>query len=152
MKPLLALLADEGGNSFTELALTAPMFVALILGTMEVSRTYSIKLGLEQAAQRTIEKVQRTDYLPSDNTTLQSDAASAAGVATSAVTVTNWLECNGVTNSDWNAACGDTETYARYVQISITKSFTPLFGTRYFHSVSSGGTVSMTGTAGVRVQ
>jgi Flp pilus assembly protein TadG len=65
----------------------------LLVGTIDLSRAYSTKLQLEQAAQRTIELVQRSDYQTSNNSTFQADAEAAAGTGSTAA-VTSWLECN----------------------------------------------------------
>jgi hypothetical protein len=42
--------------------------------------------------------------------------------------------------------------YARYAQITVNKSFTPEFGTRFFPGANADGTVDISATAGVRVQ
>ena len=49
---------DERGASIIELALVAPVLASMLVGMVDLSRAYSYKLKLEQAAQRAIEKVQ----------------------------------------------------------------------------------------------
>jgi Flp pilus assembly protein TadG len=147
-----SIWADTRGNSFIELALVSPLLVALLIGTIDISRAVSAKLQIDQAAQRAIEWVQRSDFQDSDKTTVRADAAAAANVATSAVTVDNWLECDGVRQSNFDGACSDTQVSAKYVQVTISKSFTPIFGTRYFPGANSNGTVTLTSVAGIRAQ
>ena len=93
MRAVHNLWSDERGNSFIEMALFAPILAALLIGTVDLSRAYSAKLQLEQAAQRVIERVQATEYKTSDNSTLESEAAAAAGTGASA-DISAWLECN----------------------------------------------------------
>ncbi len=56
MKRLSHLFRDERGTSVIELALVAPILASLVIGMSDLSRAYSAKLQLEQAAQRSIEK------------------------------------------------------------------------------------------------
>lgn len=143
---------DSRGNSLIELALAAPLLTALLVGTVDISRAVSSKLQIEQAAQRSIELVQRSNFQDSDKTTIQSDAASAAGVPTSNVTVDDWLECDGARQSSFDGACTDTQISAKYVQVTIQKSFTPMFGTQFFPGANSNGSVTLVSTAGIRAQ
>ena len=52
------LARDDRGASIVELALVVPIMGSLLIGMVDLSRAYSHKLKLEQAAQRAIEKVQ----------------------------------------------------------------------------------------------
>src|SRR5260221_6607940 len=93
MRILQSLRRDQRGNSFIEFALIAPVLAAMLVGVVDISRAVSTKLQLEQAAQRAIELAQRTTYATTLNSSLQSEATSAAGTGSSA-TVTAWMECN----------------------------------------------------------
>jgi Flp pilus assembly protein TadG len=144
--------SDEGGNSLIEMALIAPIAATMIVGTIDISRAVSTKLALEQAAQRTIELVQRSEYTAGNNSILQADAQTAAGLGSTA-TVVSWLECNhdGVhLDFDTGSCRAETEPFARYVQVTVEKSFTPVFSTRFFSGANSNGTVTLRATAGVR--
>jgi Flp pilus assembly protein TadG len=162
MKRLVANLChDERGHSFLELGFALPIFATLLIGTVDISRAVSERLKLEQAAQRSIEKLQIVDFKfdssNDDRTIYQSEAATAAGVATSAVTVNAWLQCNGTVQtpmdqSHYNGNCNTGEVMSRYVTVRIQKDFTPLFGTKYFPGANADGTFTLVGTAGVRVQ
>jgi Flp pilus assembly protein TadG len=153
MRILQSLRRDQRGNSFIEMGLIAPVLAALLVGTVDISRATSTKLQLEQAAQRAIERAQRTSYSTTLNSTLQSEATTAAGIGSSA-TVTAWAECNhSSTHIDYDTGtCNATDSYARYVNVSVQKSFTPLFGTRFFPGHNTNGTVTVRGSATVRTQ
>ena len=47
---------DKRGTAAIELALIAPILATRVVGIVDLSRGYSMKLQLEQAAQRAIEK------------------------------------------------------------------------------------------------
>lgn len=147
-----AILSCERGNSFVEMALAAPVLAALLLGMIDISRGVADKLELTQIAQRTIERVQRSGYSPSNSGTLETEAETAAGSG-SAATVTAWLECgNSSTKLSFTGSCSSGQAYARYVNITVTRPFTPLFGTRYFPGANSDGTYTINGDAGIRIQ
>ena len=156
MMAMANLLRNERGSSVIEMALTAPFLAALLIGMVEISRGYSAKLQLEQAAQRTIEKVVQQRTVVTDYTQHKAEAAEAAGVAIDAVTVNSWLECStdGQTwrQTEFSGTCNTGETYyARYVEVHIVKTYDPLFGTR-FAGANADGTYTLHGVAGVRVQ
>ena len=160
-----SLLRDERGNSIVELALVAPFLATLLIGMVDLSRGYSTKVQVTQAAQRAIEKAMQADRedVNGENVsffqTLKAEGATAAGVAESAVAVKYWLECNGVSqntnpatmNTDYEKVCPSGQTYARYVTVDITKTYTPMFGKRWGGS-NANGTYTLHGKAGLRVQ
>lgn len=147
-----ALLRCERGNSFIEMALAAPMLVALLTGMVDISRAVSEKLQVVQVAQRTVERIQRSGFQPSNAATLEIEAEGAAGAGSDA-TVSAWLECGtSTTKHAYTSSCSAGEPYARFVGIAITRDFTPLFGTKYFPGANNDGTFTFEGTAGVRVQ
>ncbi|MGI8705611.1 MAG: TadE/TadG family type IV pilus assembly protein [Sphingomicrobium sp.] len=144
------LFADERGNSFIEMALVAPLLAVLLFGMVDISRAYSDDLLLEQVAQRTVERIQQSGFEPSHKSTLEAEATAAAG-AGSAADVAFVLECNGATQS-WTSTCTTGQAYARYVAVSVTRPFTPMFGTKYFPGANDDGTVTLEGEAGIRIQ
>lgn len=156
MRRSVSLFRDEAGSSIVEMALAAPVLAMLLIGMVDLSRGYSAKLQLEQVAQRAVEIVQNTDFDPSKSdqiTALKADAAGAAGVATSAVTVNTWLECNNDgTKLAYTASCTNSgDPYARYVEVQIQKKYTPMFSTR-FAGAEADGNYTLIGRSGVRVQ
>ncbi len=147
-----SLIKCERGNSFIEMAFAVPLLVALLVGMVDISRAVSEKLQVVQVAQRTIERVQRSGFDPSDAETLELEAEAAAGDGAVA-TVSAWLECgSSTTRLDYTASCAPGEPYARLVGVSISTTFTPMFGTRYFPGANDDGTFTFDGTAGVRIQ
>lgn len=156
---LAALARDDRGASIIEMAMVLPVFATIVIGMTDISRAYSTKVQMTQAAQRAIEKAMQGKKELSVYDTLQAEAAAAAGVATSAVAVRYWLECNGVSQmqsvatmaADYNHVCPNGQTFARYVNVDITKTFTPMFSTR-FAGANADGTYTLHGKATIRVQ
>ena len=146
------LAADERGTSLIEMALLTPIFAAFLTGMVDLSLAYSQKLQLEQAAQRAIERVMNRQMASSSYSTLKTEAADAAGVAESAVTIDFWLECNGVRQASYDATCGGGAAFARYLTVEVQKPFTPIFGTKYFPGANADGTYTIRSDAGIRTQ
>jgi Flp pilus assembly protein TadG len=159
MKRFSSLIRDERGASLIEMALTLPFLATMVIGMVDVSQGYSFKIKLTQAAQRAIEKAMQGEKTASLYDTLQAEAASAAGVNASAVTVKYWLECNGVNQNtstatmaaDFEKVCPSGQTFARYVSVDITKNYTPMFATHWLGS-NTDGSFTLHGKAGLRVQ
>lgn len=159
------LLGCDRGASVIEFALAAPFIATLLLGMIEVSRAYSDRLMLEQAAQRTIEKVQQQRAVSSDYSSLRDEAAAAASVSRNNVVVRQWLECTPTDgagnptgspvsqgeNSLTNQCPNGTDIPSRYVTVAITKTFTPVVGARYL-GANDDGSYTLAGEAGVRIQ
>jgi hypothetical protein len=153
MARLISIFRDERGNSVIEMALAAPVLASLLIGMVDISRAVSAKVTLEQAAQRTIEKVQARDFKTSDEPGLEADAEAAAGAGSSA-DVDAWVECDhdGVHLDYDSGSCATGAYYARYVKVSVSSTFTPMFGTRFFPGANDNGTVDVSGQATLRVQ
>lgn len=146
------LSRDERGNSFVEMALIAPVFAVLLVSTVDISRAYAARIELEQAAQRATERVQAIQYVEDDKDDIKADAEEAAGTGATA-TVTDWLQCGtSTTKKAYSDTCADGEVMARYVQVSISKTYTPLFTKSVFKDKTSTGKVPLVGKSGVRVQ
>lgn len=155
MRLPLPIRVDERGAALVELALVAPIFAALLIGIVDVSRAYSMKYKLEQAAQRGIEKIEQqhaplTDY--SSYGTEATTAATAAGYAGSTAAVDYWLECNGARQTDTTTPCSTGQTYARYVTITVSNTYTPLFPSRAWPGANAQGNIPISNYAGIRVQ
>jgi len=148
---LRAFTRNERGAAVIELALVAPVFAALLIGMVDLGRAYSTKLQLEQASQRAIEKVMNGQADTTVATALKTEAANTAGVPLTQATVDFWLECNGTRASDYNTVCGAGQVSRRYLSVTITKAFSPMFSTR-FAGANTDGTYTLTGATGVRIQ
>ena len=159
MKRFSSLARDERGTSIIELALMLPLMASLVVGMVDISRGYSAKLQLEQAAQRSIEKAMNGEKELALFATLKAEAMAAAGVATGAVEVKYWLECDGVNqntsaatmDADYGKKCADDVPYARYVNVRIVKKYEPMFNAKLLGS-NADGTFTLSGQAGIRVQ
>lgn len=149
---LRSLARDERGASIIEMAMAAPVLATLLIGMVDISRAYAAKLQLEQAAQRSIEKVMQYQTGASTYSTLYTEAADAAGVPVADVTVDYWLECNGARAANYTDSCTVGQTYARYISVAVDKDFQPMFGTRFFPGANSDGSYTITGEAGLRTQ
>ena len=152
MRVLRRIGADQRGNSVVELALVMPILATLLIGIVDISRAYSAKLALEQAAQRTIELMQRSSYTITDNSIYETDTETAAGTGSNA-TITNWLECNnnGVALNYTTGTCTAGQPYARYALITVTKPFAPTIRSRFLPGANA-GTYTITARAGIRTQ
>lgn len=146
------LKGNQKGVTVIEFAFVAPLLVLFILGITDAARAVSAKLTIDQAAYRAIEKI-AVGTVQTDYTFAQTEAATAAGVPTSQVTVTSWLECDGTKQPNFTDACTGTQQTARYVKIAITKSFVPSFGYgKYFLNADSSGNVAMSTEESIRIQ
>jgi len=156
---LAKLRRDERGASLVELALAAPFMATLVIGMSDLARAYSMKLVLEQAAQRTVEKVEnQKSVATSYNTALSTEAGNAmtdAGYSTgNTITPDSWLECGtDTTHQNFTGSCANSnDTVARYVNIRISRNFSPMFATRAWPGANSDGTITVSGFAEVRIQ
>ena len=155
------LARDERGASIIELALVAPILATIVLAMGDLSRAYSTKLQLEQAAYRSIERVQQYQSTEATYDLLDNEAVAAAqasgftDVTDSNVHVTWWLECNGVTQSNYDSGCSGGQTQARWISVDITRDFMPSFSPMSFNrwlGSNSNGSFTLHGKAGLRTQ
>jgi Flp pilus assembly protein TadG len=164
MRKIASLCRDEGGASIIEMALILPVFTTMLLGMVDISRAYSAELQLEQSGYRAIEKVQQYQATEDTYTTLKNEAVSAANAAgftdvtTSNVTVDYWLECDGVRQGNgtpgngYDTTCSSGQRYGRWVNVSLTHKFKPLFASNIWPGSNSDGTYTLHASAGLRTQ
>lgn len=143
-----AILRDESGASLIEMGLAAPLLAAFLVGMVDVAGAFSAKLNVEQAAQRTIEMVQRSGFVKAQKATLKAEAENAAGTGSTA-TVEAWLECNGVRATDYDDPCS-VKPAVRQVSVTISKNYKPYFKLPW--GGNANGTYTVRGHAGIRVQ
>jgi hypothetical protein len=142
------------GAAGAEMALIAPVLGSLLFVGMDLGLGFSQKLQLEQAAQRSIELAVAPGTTGTGNFTyLDAEVRSAYGNPVQSVNVTNWLECNGVRQSNWNSFCPAGQRFARYVEVRVQAEYVPRFS---FGGLLSGsgrnGGFLLTGDASVRLQ
>lgn len=170
MRLAKSLLRDERAASIIEMGLLLPVMSTIVIGVADISRAYSQKLILEQAAYRAIEKVQQYQSTESTFNTLQNETASAAtdagmsDVATKVsgnytnITVDYWLECNGTRQGNgtpgngYDAVCSSGQTYARWVSIDATHKFWPMFASHLWPGSNADGSYTLHGRASLRTQ
>ena len=150
------LVRDECGASIIEFAAISPVLCLLLLGMVDFGLAFSEKMKLEQAAARAIEMATGRDKADDNYAWLAAETAAAAGVASSAVTVTHWLECDGVRQAAVGGNCTTAGAQiARYVQVVVDKRFVPPFDFSAFAKQFGGSGLAPTtlrGDAVVRVQ
>lgn len=152
-KTAIASLRDARGTSTLELAFVFPIGMLLLLGAVDSSLGFAEKLRTEAAAARAIEQITAYSRVKTDYTASRAEAAAAAQVAVSDVTLTYWLECNGVVQSSFTASCSNNaHQIARYVKVAIRGKFEPVMNYGSFLTTDAGGFVRVEGDASVRIQ
>jgi Flp pilus assembly protein TadG len=165
------LYSNERGAAIIELAIIAPIFALMTIGVVDMSNAYSRKLGLEQGAQRAIEKIMQTTQGATVEDTLKTEAVcqvngtnadgtcKSSPITTADVTVTFRLECTNAdgtvdvfTDADAATDCAASQTKAQYVSVTVTDKYTPMFPIHFAGLDSSDGTYHITATAGMRTQ
>lgn len=140
---------DRRGASVIELALALPVMSIMLFGLIDASSLFAAQLSIQQAAARSLERVQVTR----SNTSfaaIRTEAATAAGVPEAQVTITTWLECNNVQQAATVTSCSGTADAARYVRVAITKSYVPFFAYSPLGARQANGNVAMSAAASVR--
>lgn len=136
------LLRDERGTSVIELSFIIPVLILLICGASDLAFCYARGLAIQQAAARTAE-LALASGAPSDPsamaTTLQNEAATAAGITVSATADTTncqssrnpcvkfWLECDGVVQLSYTTTCAGAAVPGRFVSITLTDTYNWMF-------------------------
>ncbi len=151
IRQMLSRLArDNRGAAIIELALVAPILATMTVGVIDLSNGFSRKLVLEQAAQRSIEKVMQTTGVKTVQDTIKDEAAEAAGISRDNVTVTYTLTCAGVA-ADPTTECANNNTEVRYTEVTLWDTYTPMIPMR-LAGMQSNGTFRLTATTGIRTQ
>ncbi len=152
-----SLRSEDRGTVTIELALIAPILATLLVGLVDIGTAFSNKLRLEQIANRAIERVQQDGFSTALDPTgltleakIETEAAAAAGTGATA-DLTYWLECNGTRVGTYTAGCTSGVAAARYVQVEVVKSHTPIIPAKFAGS-NANGTITVRGIAGLRTQ
>lgn len=147
------MIGNSAGTSTIELALILPVGMFLMLGAIDSSLAFAQHLRVEAAAARAVERITAYSAVRTDYTASQAEAAVAANVAVSDVTVTNWLECNNVVQASFNATCpNNTDQIARFVNVSVNGKFQPAVNYGGFLTTDNNGFVRLQGDAMARIQ
>jgi Flp pilus assembly protein TadG len=132
------------------MAIAAPVLMIFLAGVTDMGRGYSERYRLQQAVNRTLEMAQTGK--DADYEFLKAEAVAAAGVPEANVVQEQWVECAGSpAKKAWSDDCAGGES-ARYVKLTITGSYTPLFGSMGYLTQQADGTVKLTAHATLRVR
>jgi Flp pilus assembly protein TadG len=153
MLPLFRRLAAErSGAAAAEFAIAIPVLTLMIMAAWDLSRGFSARLDLEEAAGRSAELATAYGTVRTDYSTLRAEAvtaAQAAGIGNPAASVDNWLECNGVRQPSGTNICQAGAAYARYVSVTVTGAYMPVFNVG---GMVAGSGFPIRGSATVRIQ
>ena len=144
---------NSAGTSTVELALILPIGMGLMLGAVDASLGFAEQLRVEAAAARAIEQITAYSRVQTNYTTSRSEAAAAANVNVSDVTVDNWLECNNARQPSFIGTCpNNSDQIARFVRVEISGKFEPVINYGRFLQTDANGVVRVTGDASTRIQ
>lgn len=142
----------RAGTSTIELAIIAPVLVMLVFLASDVAMAFRMKLKLQTAAERTAALAVSGGIDSTAFQNLAADAAAAAGVTTDKVTVTDTLLCNSTTQSSTGNQCATGEQSKRYIALTISDNYMPMFASLGGTGWSASQGVPLTGSASVRLQ
>jgi hypothetical protein len=142
------------GAAGAEMALIAPVLAGLLFVGMDVGLAFWEKHQLEQAAQRGIELAVAPGTIGTGSFSyLGPEVRAAYGKPVQSLTVDNWLECNGVRQSNWNSFCPAGQTFARFVSVRVQAEYVPNYSFGgLLHGDGQNGGFMLTGDAAVRLQ
>lgn len=167
------LLTDRRGAAVIELALIAPVLAMLVVGVTDISIAYGHRLELEQAVQRSMERVMQTTGADTVENTIKNEAVCQYNgrdgngncktdrITAADVTVNYRLEClaGGAVASTQQTpvaatfdtyTCSAGQTESRYISATAVDTYVPMFNLHF--GTGPDGVYNLTATAGVRVQ
>lgn len=150
-----SLRADNIGTAIIELALVLPLVLFLILGALDFSLGFVARLKLEQSVNTVLEEALTVGPGSNNYGYLVQEAASVSGQPTSNVTLTTWLECDGIVQANFAGDCTGTQVIARYVGLKIDGSYSPPIDYGGFASMFKGtpmSTMAISGFSRLRIQ
>ncbi|UZW55390.1 pilus assembly protein [Sphingobium sp. JS3065] len=149
------LALDRSGTSTVELALIMPVLVLLTCMAGDVAMAFKAKIALQRAAERAAQMATAGGLTGAsyDTDNLKADAASAANVATGNVSITKTLLCNDtVQTATPEVPCPDDQQTKRYVAITISGNYMPMFAKLAPNGNWSAQGIALTGSASVRLR
>lgn len=150
---LRRLRLDPRGTSTIELAMVVPLMTLFVAGATDIAYGVAAKSRLQAAASRSLELATSGGLNSAAFQTLNTEAANAAGVPTSNVTVTKWRECGGTLQLTFEGTCTVGQEVARFVRVRVTGSYRPMFAAvAPGWQTNANGDVGLSGSATVRVQ
>lgn len=171
MRRFLPLLRrSEDGTATIEFAIIGSTFALMLIGVVDITTAYNRKMELEQALQRSLEKIMNTTTLTTPTQTIKNEVVAAVeGIEPSDIVVDYVLECKNAfqpqsesapsetdteftEEPDVSAACPDEPDMVqrRYVTATVTDQFEPFFPIAGLGA--SGTAFTITAKAGMRVE
>ena len=140
---------DRRGTSIIELALALPLLSIMLVGLVDLASCFSAQLTIQQAAARSLERVQvKTTTL--NTASIRTEAATAAGVPESQIAVETWLECDNVKMPAATTTCDGTQDAGKYVKVTINSNYVPFFTYSPLGTRQANGSVALSAAASVR--
>jgi Flp pilus assembly protein TadG len=121
------LLRGDGGGSAVELALMLPLFLLLLVGTVDMGRAFYTAIEVSSAAAAGVAYGVQN---PTDTAGMQAAATLDAADVTGIVPVATWgCECSDGSSGSANCASTPscTTNVVKYVQVVTTFTYVPLF-------------------------
>ena len=163
MKRLISLWRAERGAAIIELAFVAPVIALMTVGVVDLSNGFNNKLKIEQAAQRSIEKVMQTTGITDVETTIANEVicqyngtltdgtCKTAPLTTANVTVTHSLYCNNSATAAAGPDCATGQTESRWIKVTAWTDYAPLFPLQ-FTGIDGNGKYRLQASAGMRTE
>jgi Flp pilus assembly protein TadG len=160
---LLQRWRDDRGTAIIELAIVAPVIALMTVGVVDLSNGFNTKLKIEQAAQRSIEKVMQTTGITNVETTIANEAicqfngteangtCKAAPLTAANVSVTHSLYCNNAATPTTAVDCAEGEVESRWIRVTVWTNYEPMFQLR-FSGAGSDGKYRIEARAGMRTE
>lgn len=162
MKRLITLWREDRGAAIIELAIVAPVIALMTVGVVDLSNGFNTKLKVEQAAQRSVEKVMQTTGVTNVETTIANEAicqfngtmpnstvCKTAPLTAANVVVTHRLECNNVVTTDPD--CPEDTVESRWIKVTVSTTYTPMFPLK-FTGIDANGKYDIVASAGMRTK
>lgn len=163
MVRFLTLWREQRGAAIIELAIVAPVIALMTVGVVDMSNGFNTKLKIEQAAQRSIEKVMQTTGITDVETTIANEAicqfngtnpdgtCKTAPMTIANVKVTHLLYCNNGTTPVTDPDCPTGQTESKWIKVSVWTEYKPLFPL-HFTGIDANGVYKIEAAAGMRTE
>jgi Flp pilus assembly pilin Flp len=166
---------SEDGTATIELAVVVTVLATMLIGVVDITTAFNRKMELEQALQRSLEKIMNTTTFTTPTQTIKEEVALAVrGIEEEEISVDYLLECDNVIQEqsgspeptapantseaavpeaeepDASAGCDPSEVQRRYITATVTDQFEPFFPLHKLGIAGSAFTISA--RAGMRVE
>ena len=163
MNRLIQLWREERGAAIIELAIVAPVIALMTVGVVDLSNGFGTKLRVEQAAQRSVEKVMQTTGITNVETTIANEAicqfngtldngtCKTAPLTADNVAVVHSLYCNNGATPVATDDCPDGQTESKWIKVTVTTEYKPMFPL-HFTGIDANGKYRIQASAGMRTE